>query len=328
MKILKKDIKPNEVITTFFVLESMQLRKSKDNREFLMLNLYDKTGKIKGYLWNNPVGAAYMLKEKSFVKVKGIVTEVNNKLLIINVEKIRMAEKEEIDENDFFTIVPLGIDYWHNMLIHYAELITDKNCKNLTDEFINDEEFMSVFSRTPAGVSVHHHYIGGLLEHTVNIMAQASIIADNHKSIINKNLLITGAFLHDVGKTREIHCEMGKEYTTEGKLLGHISIGISMIEERIRNLNDFPEDLTISLKHMILSHHGEKDFGSPVIPATPEAVALHLIDNLDAKLNHIYCHLENADHDKTWSHFDNILKTEIYQRKQPENIPEEIQEAA
>lgn len=316
---MMKDIKPNEAITTFFALELMRLRRSRDLRQFLELHLYDKTGKIKGYLWNNAVAIAGMLKEKSFVKVKGI-TRIVNDALILHIEKIRTANKDEINIRDYIEVVSGGLEFWHGKLLELVKLIRDINCRRLIDSFLRDDGFMELFLTSPGGISVHHNYIGGLMEHTVNTMRQACLIADNNPGLIDKDLILTGSFLHDIGKTREIYWEIAKEYTTEGKLLGHISIGHLMLEEKLSKLRDFPESLSMLLRHMILSHHGELGYGSPVVPATTEAFALHIIESADARINHLYCHLRNSNREKEWSHFDKFLNTEIYQKKFPKKI--------
>jgi len=320
---MKKDLNPNESITTYFALESMSLRKSKTKKNFLVLDLYDRTGKIKGYLWNDPEVMAATLTEKSFIKVRGLTKMVNG-ALVLEVEKIRKAEKHEIDMGDFLEVAPGGVEFWHNKLLEYFRLIHDVNCQRLFGLFIKDEGFMEQFLTSPGGVSVHHNYIGGLLEHSVNTMRLAGIIADNNPGLLDKDLLLTASFLHDIGKTREIYWEIAKEYTTEGKLLGHISIGAEMMEGKISQLKDFPENLSLLFKHMILSHHGELEYGSPVRPATPEAVALNLIENLDAKINHLYCHLGNANPENEWSHFDRILNTEIYQKRVLKSTQKEL----
>jgi 3'-5' exoribonuclease len=322
---MRKDILPNERITTFFALESMELRQSRNLRHFLVLNLHDKTGGIRGYLWNEPVESATLLKEKSFVKVRGI-TKILNGSLAIEIEKIRMAEKHEVDLKDFLEIVPGGIDYWHRKLLEQISLIKDSSCKKLVDSFLEDTVFLENFLSTPGGISVHHNYIGGLLEHTVNTMCQAAFIADMHPGLIDKDMLLTGAFLHDIGKTREMHYEIAREYTTEGKLLGHVTLGFSMVNEKISRLDSFPEELAMLLKHMILSHHGELEHGSPVRPATPEALMLHLIENMDAKLNHLYCHLKHSNPENPWSPYDRYLNTEIYQKKHKKTHQREIVE--
>lgn len=254
---MKKDIKANEVITSFFALESMHLRRSRNHQNFLAADLYDRSGKIKGYLWNDPIEMAASLREKSFVKVRGI-TKIVNDSIVIDIERIRNADKSEIDIRDFLEVVPGGMDYWHKRLVAIVESITDANCRKLIASFLEDDAFLEQFITAPGGVSIHHNYVGGLIEHTVNTMEQAALTASRYQGLIDKDLLMTASFIHDIGKTREIYWEISKEYTTEGKLLGHISIGLTMLEEKFSKIPGFPSDLRLLLKHMLLSHIGNQ----------------------------------------------------------------------
>jgi 3'-5' exoribonuclease len=314
MKIMKKDIRANDQVTTFFALESMRLKTSRNKNNYLELYFHDRTGKIKGYLWNDPVIASAVLKEKTIVKVKANVSLYNDSL-ILNVEKIRQATKDEFDMNDFMEVVAEGIQHWQERLTLAVGEIKESNCRRLIDSFLQNEAFMTTFSEAPGGVSIHHGYGGGLLEHTVMIMEQGLHIAQKQPALLDQELLLTGAFLHDIGKTKELFWDIGREYTTEGKLMGHIAIGIMMLEEKLTAMPDFPKDLALLLRHMILSHHGSLEFGSPVRPATPEALVLSLLDNTDAKINHVYNQLANISPNETWSGFDKVLETSLYQRK-------------
>ena len=153
------------------------------------------------------------------------------------------------------------------------------------------------------------------MEHTVMIMTQGLATAQRHPDLLDQDLLLTGAFLHDIGKTRELFWGLGREYTTEGRLVGHMSIGIMMLEEKLANLPEIPNDLVLHLRHLVLSHHGNLEFGSPVRPATPEALVLSLLDNTDAKINHLYSQLAYLKPDESWSGFDKVLETYLYQQK-------------
>lgn len=314
MKLMKKDIRSNMEVTTYFALESMQLRKSRKRGPFLAMDLFDRTGRINGYLWTDPLSAAGTLKDKTIVKVRGTSRVVNDSLLI-NIERIREASKEETDIRDYLEVVPGGISFWHKGLESIAGMIRDAHCRALVQSFLNDECFLELFITSPGGLLIHHNYVGGLLEHTVCAMEFVSWVADRNPALVNRDILLTGAFLHDIGKTREIYWEIAKEYTTDGKLLGHIALGLLILEEKIRELGDFPSDLANMLRHMIISHHGIPEHGSPVRPATPEALVLHLMEAADAKINHLYCFLENSDGKSDWSQFDRILQSEIYQKR-------------
>lgn len=310
MKLMKKDIKPNQLINTYFILDAMDKRKSKDNQYYLCLSLSDGSGKIKGYIWNEISHVENILKVNSFVKIRGFSKMINNSL-IIHIENINMADKNEIDLSDFLQIVPGGIEYWKRLLLEQLDTVTDFNCKRLISLFIEDKTIMDAFYLAPAGISIHHNYIGGLLQHTVNVMSTCSHIADNYKGLINRDLLILGAFLHDIGKIKEYSLGLLRNFTKEGRLIGHIGIGLLILQEKISKLDYFPENLAMELKHMILSHHGDLQYGSCVRPSFPEAVALNLADTSDARLNHLDCHLSNSDLNQQWSPYDRILNTHI-----------------
>jgi hypothetical protein len=184
-------------------------------------------------------------------------------------------------------------------------------CQDLVDAFIYDEEFMEVFLRSPAGISVHHDYIGGLLQHTTGVMSLAIFASLLYPETLNRDILVTGALIHDIGKCQELSGGVRWGYSREGRYLGHISIGVTLIEERIARLPHFPPELALSLKHMVLSHHGELEYGSPVKPATPEALVLHHLDGLDAKLNHILRTIEKAGTNPEKRAYSRILGTDV-----------------
>ncbi len=312
MKLMSKDIRPNTSLTTFFLLTSIKLRISQTNRKYLTLELYDRTGKVRGFIWDHDLIEKLTVTENSFVKISG-KTRMFKDYIVIDIEQIRTAEEGEIEVSDFIGIVSQGVGYWKKSIFEMVSIIHDENCLMLLHTFLDDEEFVQCFITSFGGIYLHHNYIGGLLEHTVNTMRQAVLIANKYPRLLDKDLLLLGAFLHDIGKIREIRWVGTGEYTTEGKLLGHIPIGISMIEERLSYIGSFPKDLAVLLKHMVLSHHGSPKYGSPVRPSTPEAVVLHHIEGMDARINHLYSHYGHPDSNRIWSPFDRFLKTSIYQ---------------
>jgi 3'-5' exoribonuclease len=325
MKQMKSDLNPNEQVKTFFALESAEIRKTRDQRFFLVLTLSDKSGQLKGYIWNEPEEKAEDLRGVSYVYVEG-KTKMYNGALILTIEEIRVTREEDIVMADFLEVVPGGVDLWMNSLREKIETIEDMNCRLLLDLLFSDQKFLEDFKIAPAAMTVHHNYVGGLMEHSVNTMAHAAYMSDKYPALLDRDLLLTGSLLHDIGKTRELTSGIIRSYTTEGRLLGHIPLGIMILDEKLHLMKRFPEDLGLLLRHMILSHHGSLEFGSPVRPATPEALALHHIENTDAKLNHLFCHLKNSDPERVWSSYDKYLASEIYQRKPKKEIADRLRE--
>ena len=166
------------------------------------------------------------------------------------------------------------------------------------------------------------------MEHTVNTMSHAVHMSEQYSGLMDRDLLLTGSFIHDIGKLKEMTGGVSRGYTTEGKLLGHVAMGCLMLEEKLSALREIPADLGLLLKHMVLSHHGSLEFGSPVKPATPEALALHYIDNLDAKMNHLSCFLKDCDQENPWSSFDRHFGVEMYRGRPVKSLMEHLREAA
>ena len=311
---MRSDLREYKPVDTFFVFRSADLRKARDERYYLAVSLSDKTGQINGYIWDNPEEIADRLRGKPYVYVQGLA-KTHNGSLILAIDQIRPAKDDEIEIDDFLEVVPGGVDLWIGKLLDHIELIRDANCRALVQAFLDDCKVFEDLKISPAGLTVHHNYVGGLVEHTTTTMSHALHICDKYLGLLDRDLLLTGSFLHDLGKLKELSSGAAGAYTTEGKLLGHISMGYLMVEEKIRLIKGFPSDLGLLIKHMILSHHGSLEFGSPIKPATPEALALHLIQNLDAKMNHLYCSLKDLSQDEAWSRYDKFLSTDIYTMK-------------
>lgn len=310
MKIMIKDIKPNKFFDSIFFLDSFELRKDRNNKEYIMLNLSDKSGSIKAFIWNASIEVFEKLIRKTFLKITGYSKFFNNSI-IIDVYDWRYVKWDEVDMKNFVEIVKEGINYWHSKLLEITEQIEDEYCRLIIVLFLSDEKFMQIFKTIPAGISMHHNYVGGLLEHTVSTMSLSALTADKYPDVLDKSILITGAFLHDIGKTRELSGKVSIEYTTEGELLGHVTLGILMLEEKIALFDDFPKELAIHLRHIILSHHGKLEYGSPVPPKTPEAIVVCTLEGLDAKFNHLYKVLKNSDAQHVKSFYDRFLDLKI-----------------
>ncbi|MCS7214941.1 MAG: HD domain-containing protein [Thermodesulfovibrio sp.] len=310
MKIMIKEIEPNKIVSSFFVLDSFELRLDRNNREYILLTLRDKSGAIKAFIWNVSHDISQRLKERTILSVTGYSRFLDN-FLVIDVYDWRYAKWDEVDIRDFVEVVKEGINHWVVKLNELVDLIEDPYCKGIIKKFLNDEEFMRIFKKRPAGISIHHNYVGGLLEHTVSTMSLSALVADKYPDVLDKNILLTGAFLHDIGKTKELSGNITVEYTTEGELLGHITLGILMLEEKISLFDEFPQELGLHLKHIILSHHGKLEYGSPVVPKTPEAIVVSTLEGLDAKFNHLHKILKNSDTHQVKSFYDSFLDLKI-----------------
>ena len=284
MKLMVKDIKPNEIITSIFAIDFFQLKQSKNSDYYIFLKLCDKTGSIKGFIWHEALSIKDNLNENSYVKVTGI-TKVLGDSMVIDIFDITPIGKEEVDLRDFFETVKEGIDYWFQELINLVDLVKNDFCKELIFQFLNDQKIMRLFKTRPAGATIHHNYIGGLLQHTVNTMILLDKIADTYNEKLDRDLLLTGAFLHDIGKVEELKYDGTIRYTIKGELLGHITLGILLLEKKIERIRNFPYELALLLKHMVLSHHGKLEYGSPVQPKIPEAKVLSIIEGTDAEIN-------------------------------------------
>ncbi len=327
MKQMRSDLKALEPVDTFFVLNSADLRNAKNQKLYLAVTLNDKSGQISGYVWANPEEVAARLSGSTYVHVKGMAKAYNG-ALNLQIDSIKPAAEEEVDVSDFLQVVPGGIDLWQQRMYDRIGLVRDSTCKTLIYSFLSDPQFFEAFKLSPAGMTLHHNYAGGLLEHSVNTMSHAIHMAEHYPGILDRDLLITGSLLHDIGKVREMTGGITRSYTTEGKLMGHISIGQIMLEEKLGRMKEMSAETGLLLKHMILAHHGSLEFGSPVKPSTPEALALHHIENTDAKMNHIYGILKDSDPEKAWSSYDRHFGAEMYQRKPAKDTINQVREKA
>jgi 3'-5' exoribonuclease len=196
------------------------------------------------------------------------------------------------------------------MMLSLRELlrkIESPEMKSLIDRFLSDSSFVHLFKRAPAAKNFHHSTVGGLLEHTLSVCRLALLVAEHYPEL-NRDLLLAGAFLHDIGKVRELGVSTSIDYTDEGRLIGHLSLGVSMLDEKLAAMKGFPEEIALRLKHLILSHHGEYEFGSPKKPAFLEAFALHLIDDLDAKMNGLGRFMEKDRQEGRWTDFNRLFE--------------------
>lgn len=316
-------------IDHFFFITKSEIKKTKNNDEYISFEFADKKSVINAYLWKDrkefealrSLALEGNLTGK-IIKVKGDIREFNNNLNI-NIENIRLSEpNDKVAIKDFIKTSERNIEEMKNEFIGHIKSIKNDFLFSLLQKIFDPERFVK-FSEHPAGKIWHHSYIGGLIEHTLEIISICDLICKFHKEI-NRDLLITGAMLHDIGKIIEINSDPGFEYTTEGKLLGHIFIAATMVEKEINKIKNFPDDLKLNLLHIILSHQGKLEQASPVVPKTIEAITLYHADELSAKTNAYKLSLERESKSSSgWTKFINLAGTELYSHNfQPQSIIE------
>lgn len=306
-----------EQVREVYLVGGKQLRQNRKGNLYLQMQLSDRTGSINGMLWNANDRIASTFHNGDFVEIEGTSQFYNGAMQII-VNNLEPAKENTVNEDDFIHVSREESEAYINQIRELVQTIENPHLRNLMDIFLADEEFMNRFSRAPAAVKLHHAYHGGLLEHVANLMRVADAVAVFYPQEINKDLLVVGAFLHDIGKIHELSFERDLGYTDEGQMVGHLVMGISMLEKRLAEVEQltgetFPEPLAIQLKHMIVSHHGKLEFGSPKVPMTYEAIALHLLDDLDAKIRQFQQVIAgDVNEDSNWTVFHQGLHRKLY----------------
>jgi 3'-5' exoribonuclease len=305
-----------ESIDQVFAVGDKQLRANRQGNLYLHLRLVDKTGWITGMLWNATESIAEGFQAGDYVNVEG-TTQLFNGALQVIVTHVSRVPVAKVDEEDFVTIGQSAIDDLQKRLIEMLRGIRNLHLRNLIECFLTDERFMAQFSAAPAGIKNHHAYKSGLLEHVVSLMETCAVVGPRYKDV-DTDLLLLGAFLHDAGKIEELAYERELAYTDVGQLIGHLVIAVGLVDEKIREAEklsgeDFPEELALRIKHMIVSHHGEYEYGSPKLPMTPEAITLHFLDSLDAKLHSVGQLLrEDVSADDSWTTYQPSLGRKIF----------------
>ena len=305
-----------ESIDQIFLASEKQLRPNRNGNLYLQIELSDRSGSIGARMWNASEQDYRNFDNGDYVRVEGSTQLFQGTIQLI-ATSIRKAPKGDVNLDDFLILGSKEIDTLTARLAGFLRKIKDPHLLNLAECFLMDEEFMRKFARAPAGVKNHHAYVGGLMEHVVNLMELVTRISSLYPSL-NADLLLMGALLHDAGKVDELAYERDFTYTDEGQLIGHVVMAVGMLDKKLREVERLsgelvPEEYVLRLKHMIVSHHGEYVYGSPKLPMTLEAVALHHLDNLDAKL-HSFDQLMRDDPnvESGWTNFHHNLGRKLY----------------
>ena len=306
-------IQAGQTVNDLFVVREKQLAYKKDGNPYLTITLADRTGDVKGVVWDNVEEISKAFTAGDHVKVKGNVTEYKGALQLV-VLNLARHDDSEVTHGDFLPSTERDVDQMLGRLIEISQTVENQYLSKLLSAFFEDAAFVDRFKIAPAEKKMHHAYIGGLLEHTVSMAMLVQAIAGHYKGI-DKDLLLTGGILHDIGKVDEFSYETHIDYSDAGRLLSHIVIGVEMLEAKIATINDFPEDLSMVLKHMIVSHHGTRAFGSPEPPMTLESIILHYLDQLDAKVTAVRTFMDSEDPDTAWTSYHRVLERFFYKGK-------------
>jgi 3'-5' exoribonuclease len=283
----------SRLFDSYFLVLHKQQRTTKSNKPYLNLILGDKTGQVEGRVWD--LGDPRIAKDferGDIVKVRGCVSRFDDRLQL-KIDQLRKSAGGEADKTDLLPSTTCNVEELWQQLLGFVESFTDPHLKRLLTTLLADVGLAQAYREAPAAKQLHHAYLGGLLEHVVSLLKLADRVAP-HYPVLHRDLLLTGVILHDIGKVRELAWDVGFEYTVEGTLLGHIQMGMELVEKTIANLPDFPPRLKTLVIHVILSHHGKLEFGSPKLPMIPEALVLNFVDDLDAKMQAIASEFEKS----------------------------------
>jgi 3'-5' exoribonuclease len=293
------DLAPDQNITSFFLVFEKEVRSTREGKAYLRLELGDRTGTVEARMWDRFEDSSAAISRDDFVKVQGRVDVFRNRPQLI-LEKLRKAEASEVEPADFYATTKANVDeLWARLREHVAGT-RDANVRLLLEAVLDDPEIGPRYRRAPAAKTMHHAYLGGLLEHVVSLCDLSVAVADHYPEV-NRDFLMAGVVLHDVGKVYELSYDRSLGYTTEGQLVGHIVMAVEIIGKKAGAIPGFPEELATLLKHMVLSHHGHYEFGSPKLPMFREAVLLHYLDDLDSKMGAMTAMLASDRGEPGWT---------------------------
>ncbi len=296
----------NQAVTSNFVVASKQVKTKKNGEPYLSLALADRTGQVQANMWDNVADALNAFEQDDFVKIKGTVQKYNGRWQL-TVHKVRKLAENEIDHADYLPKTSKDIDQLWRTLGEFVDSLQNPWLKRLVQDFMADEAIATAYKNAPAAKTLHHAFVGGLLDHVVSLFTVCDLTSRNYPQV-NRDLLLTGAFLHDIGKIHELAYQRSISYTTKGQLLGHMIIELEMLHEKLAQITGFPEELKILIEHLIISHHGQYEFGSPKLPMFPEALMLHYLDDLDSKMESMRAQFERESEVETaWTSYNPSL---------------------
>ncbi len=323
-----KDIQENDKVTGLYLAKVKRAAVTRKGDPFLTITLADRTGELEARVWDRVEDLTSLFKEGDILHITGHASTYRNRIQL-TLKDLKVAE-EAGDPSLFLESTPQDVNEMMRALREIFKGMHEGPLKALVQGFMSDRRFLSLFKKAPAAKNFHHNYIGGLLEHTLSV-CQMSRILSMHYGQLDGDLLVTGAFLHDLGKIRELKYDHRIDYSDEGRLLGHLVLGVAMVDEKILGLDAFPRDQGNLVKHLILSHHGQLEFGSPKRPKFLEAFALHLIDDMDAKMNGLGRFMAQDPQDGVWTDFNRLferyfLKSKVNSAGEPEKAEPSLED--
>ena len=309
-----KDIKQGEKVSSSFLVAEKNMAFSQKGSPYLTVKLKDKTGELDGKVWDNAVEFDRQFKKGDIIAIEGRAANYKNAIQI-SIIGIRKCNWEEVEPTDYLPGAKGDVNAMYGALLDYIDGVQSKPLQELLYALFKEEKTAELFKRAPAAKGFHHIYLGGLLEHTLSVVRLLTKIADHYQNL-DRDMLIAGGLLHDIGKIYEFSYDQLIEYSDEGRLIGHIVMGVEMINKKIAALPDFPVQLALELRHIILSHHGEFAYGSPKRPKTMEALAVHYMDDLDAKLNAFQSFTADSNNaDSDWTIYNRFFERYLYKKK-------------
>ena len=307
------ELETGKVATGAFLVQGKEIRQKKTGEPYLSLLLGDRTGEVDAKMWDNVAEVMNGFESGDFVRVRGLLQIYNNRPQF-TIHKLQKVAEDSVDLTDFLPASQRDVGEMLAELREVVGAVGNPHLRALIELILADEEILRRYVKAPAAKFIHHAFLGGLLEHVLSLCRMCRLAAGHYKAV-DGDLLIAGAILHDIGKIYELSYDRGFAYTSEGQLLGHITIGLRLIEEKLRGLPDFPPKLRALVEHLVLSHHGALEFGSPKVPLFPEALLLHCLDDLDAKLE---CMRRLIDNDRQveghWTPYNQQLERVVLKK--------------
>ncbi len=312
-KIFIRDFTPNQTISTTFLVKSKELRNKKTGGQFALITLSDKTGDIVSQWWDNFEDSIDTFDRDDIVFARGLVTVYRNHLQL-SIHRMRPCQEHEYSLTDYFPTTKYNVDEMFAELMAIIGEFRNEYLRRLLQNIFADENTAQKFKKAPAAKTMHHPYLGGLLEHSLSLVKLCRKVGAHYEGI-DVDLLQTGAVLHDFGKIDELAYERGFGYTNDGQMIGHLVMETMMVADHIKEIPDFPDDLRRHLLHMLLTHHGKLEYGSPKLPSTPEALMLAYLDDLDSKVEAMQRLIAEPQINGDWTRISPMFERPIYRRR-------------